>query len=206
MSARRMRSGLVPGLIICSIIAGSGCQQAEPEYVGEQRANQTEEEAFHRMATAGLEPGASQYAHELTPGDEQQAQPAASRRILVYNAALQLAVARVEPSVTTVKALAEELGGYMERMDGNSITIRIPAAEFFPTVARLEQMGTVIRKNINTLDVTDEYVDLELRLKNAQATLRRLEEILADADSVPDVLAVEKEVARVREEMKEGAG
>jgi hypothetical protein len=119
-------------------------------------------------------------------------------RKVVYTAGLQIATAEPEKCVDKVKALAETRGGYMQRMSRETISIRVPSEVFEDVLAELEQLGVLISKNVDAQDVTEQFIDLELRLKNGQALLAKLEELLAKTDEVKHALAVEKEISRVR--------
>ncbi len=130
-----------------------------------------------------------------------QAVPAA-QRMLIYTGQLGMAVANVESSVQATQRLADEVGGYMLTMSANSITIRVPAKQFFPVIERLKALGQTISKNVSAQDVTDEYVDLQLRLKNAEVLRDRFVAILEKAANVKDTLEVERELNRVREEIE----
>jgi hypothetical protein len=131
----------------------------------------------------------------------EQAVPAA-QRMLIYSAQLAMAVADVEASVQATQRLADEVGGYMLTMSANAITIRVPAKQFFPVLERLKALGQTLSKNVNAQDVTDEYVDLQLRLKNAEALRDRFVAILEKAANVKDTLEIERELNRVREEIE----
>jgi len=126
----------------------------------------------------------------------------ATERLLIYTASLRLAVLDVEASLTAAQKCAEEAGGYLAEMTSNSITLRVPAKQFRAVMERLSALGRLLDKNIKAEDVTDEYVDLQLRLKNAEALRDRFEGILKEAKTVKDALEVEKELARVREEIE----
>jgi nitrate reductase assembly molybdenum cofactor insertion protein NarJ len=67
---------------------------------------------------------------------------------------------------------------------------------------RLKALGQTISKNIVAQDVTDEYVDLGLQLKNAEALCDRLLSILEKATTVKDAVEVERELSRVRQEIE----
>lgn len=125
-----------------------------------------------------------------------------SQRMLIYTGRLGMAVADIEASVQATRRLADEVGGYMLTMSANSITIRVPAKQFFPVLERLKALGQTLSKNISAEDVTDEYTDLQLRLKNAEALRDRLVAILEKAANVKDTLEVERELNRVREEIE----
>ena len=126
----------------------------------------------------------------------------AAQRMLIYSGRLAMAVADVESSVQATQKLANEVGGYMLTMSANSITIRVPAKQFFPVLERLKALGQTISKSVTAQDVTDEYVDLQLRLKNAEVLRDRLVAILEKAANVKDTLEVERELNRVREEIE----
>jgi len=129
------------------------------------------------------------------------AQPAA-QRMLIYTGQLAMAVANVESSVQATQRLADEVGGYILTMTANTITIRVPAKQFFPVLERLKALGQTLSKNVSAQDVADEYVDLQLRLKNAEVLRDRLVAILEKASNVKDTLEVERELNRVREEIE----
>jgi hypothetical protein len=141
---------------------------------------------------------------QLTAGEA--AVPADVRRMLTYSANLAIGVAAVESSLVAVQQIAEKAGGYMQTLTSTSITIRVPAKEFFPILQQLQELGRVINKNIRAEDVTDEYFDLQLRLKNATAIIERLQAMLAKAENVKDTLEIEKELNRVREEIERMKG
>jgi hypothetical protein len=88
------------------------------------------------------------------------------------------------------------------RRDDHSITVRVPAAEFQKTLSSIIKLGDVLHRNVQARDVTEEYHDLSVRLRNAEVVLARLEQLLERADSVKDALAVEAELARVASEVE----
>lgn len=126
----------------------------------------------------------------------------AAKRMLIYSARITMAVADIESCLAMVQKHADEMGGYMISMASDGITVRVPAKEFFGLLDRLKGLGQTLTKDINASDVTDEYVDLQLRLKNAEALRDRFLAILAQAKDVKDTLAVERELNRIREEIE----
>ena len=123
-------------------------------------------------------------------------------RMLVYNARLVVAVPDVEPAMRNAEKLAGDLGGYVQKVEKQAITLRVPAARFREAVDKFAAYGAVLDRNIDALDVTEEYTDLELRLTNARAMRKRLEELLAKAKDVKETLEIEKELNRIREEIE----
>jgi hypothetical protein len=122
--------------------------------------------------------------------------------ILIYTAQVSMSVYQVTASLAKVEAIARELGGFLAKRDDASITIRVPAATFDQAVTRIESVGDVLHKNVAAEDVTDEFHDLEIRLKSAKAVQTRLSELLAKATKVEDSLAIERELDRVSGEIE----
>ncbi len=127
-------------------------------------------------------------------------------RKVVYTAELSIVSANVRTALEQTKALARQIGGYMQQMTSTSIVIRVPAEKFDQAIAAMEKLGTVMHRNIKASDVTEDYIDLEIRLKNAEALLAKLLALLDKAADVKDALAVEKELARVRTQVEQLTG
>ena len=123
-------------------------------------------------------------------------------RKVVYTGQFCVAVGDVAVSIQATKALADKLGGYMLRMTTNTIVIRVPADKFDAAVAELNRMGTVLNKDISAQDVTDQYMDLEMRLKNAKATQQKLLALLEKSQVVRDTMDIEKELQRITTEIE----
>lgn len=83
-----------------------------------------------------------------------------------------------------------------------SITIRVHEPSFLSVIEELEKVGEVKSKSTTGEDVTEEYIDLEARLKNYEKQEARLLEILGKAEKVEDVLKVEEQLGRVRGEIE----
>ena len=133
------------------------------------------------------------------------ASDAHSAAMLIYTAALSMAVYQVEPGLDAVQKVAREVGGYLSSRQDNAITIRVPRERFEEAVARIEKVGDVTHRDIKAEDVTDAYVDLSARLKNAYAMRDRLNDLLSRA-AVKEALEIEKELGRITEEIERMEG
>ncbi len=85
---------------------------------------------------------------------------------------------------------------------GARMTLRIPEKHFEAVLDQLETLGKVTNIQTELEDVTMQYVDLESRLNNQKAQEERLTEILEMAETVEEVLEVEKELYRIRGEIE----
>jgi hypothetical protein len=124
-------------------------------------------------------------------------------RMLVWKAQLSLQVWSVSNAVSEVTALVERQGGFIEQKSDRgersaSVTLRVPAKTFKTALASLEVLGTVTYRNVEGEDVTEQYIDVEARLKNKIVLRDRLKQLLEKATDVKDVLAIETELNRVQ--------
>lgn len=85
----------------------------------------------------------------------------------------------------------------------NTITIRVGSDNFDMLIESLAGEADVLKyKNIDLLDVTEEFTDLSSRLKTKKEVEQRYRDILKTAKTVKDILAVEEELRQVREEIE----
>ncbi len=121
--------------------------------------------------------------------------------MLIRTAELVLAVYEVDKNLDGVEKKAISLGGYLALRSDRQITVRVPREKFDELVAAISTLGDVLHKNVAAEDVTDQYVDLSMRLKNATAVRERLEKLLQTAQ-VKDAVEIHKELAKVTEEIE----
>jgi hypothetical protein len=121
--------------------------------------------------------------------------------MLIYTAHLAMAVFQVVQSVDGVERIGREVGGYLSARADNAITIRVPRERFEDAIHRIELLGDVGHRDIKAQDVTDEFVDLEARLKNAYAVRDRMKDLLSKA-SVKEAIDIEKELERLTEQIE----
>jgi hypothetical protein len=133
-------------------------------------------------------------------GDVGKAQPT---RMLIWTAELTLEVKNETEAAGKATELVRTAGGYIEEESKTSfgtvsLRIRVPADAFERMIADLEKLGKVDYRSVKGRDVTEEYIDVEARLKNKMALRDSLKVLLEKAAEVKDVLAVETELNRVQ--------
>jgi hypothetical protein len=126
--------------------------------------------------------------------------------LLVYSATLTLAVFGVESGLDAVEQLARARHGYLVRRSDTSIVVRVPADGFHDALAGVSKLGDELHRDVSAEDVTEQYADLEIRLRNAEVVRQRLEVLLAKAANVEDALAVERELSRVTQSIEQLKG
>lgn len=87
------------------------------------------------------------------------------------------------------------------------ITIKVPSKDFDKLVTEVSAVGKVSSQNINSSDVTEEYIDLEARQKTQKELEERLYKLLQDKTTrLSDVLEVEQKLSDVRQKIESTEG
>lgn len=138
-------------------------------------------------------------------------------RTAVYE--IELPRGQFQEKYDAVTALAGRYGGYVASAsttaaDGDgavsrgTVTIRVADTgdNLDKAMAELDGMGRVVSRSLSGQDVTDEYVDLESRLRNAKSHEASLLALMAKATTIEETLLVESELNTVRAEIEQLQG
>lgn len=118
----------------------------------------------------------------------------------------------------TKKQITEALkaaGGYIAKENAydysenpsENLTVRVPAKNFDVFLNRiLEGVDELDSKNIDIQDVSEEFVDMEARLKNKKQLEAKYQELLGKANNMDDILRIEKEISYIREDIESTEG
>lgn len=145
------------------------------------------------------------YPSTAVPGE-----PAVERKI-IKTGYITLEVEDVAETMGKVAEVADALGGYVvsshkyeeERGISGSVTIRVPADRFDEAFDRLHQLAiNVPYESTEARDVTEEYVDLQARLHNLEATEAQYLALLEKATTVEEMLKVQQALSDVRGEIE----
>jgi hypothetical protein len=123
-------------------------------------------------------------------------------RSMVYDATLHITVPSFAVALRSVVELAESLGGHMQSMTEKNVTIRVPAGRFPVAIQKIEALGALVTRSIQGTDVTEEITDLDIRLKNLEKMHVRLLAVMEKGGKIEELLAIEKELQRVTEEIE----
>lgn len=137
-------------------------------------------------------------------------------RKVIRTGRIDLVVTTYDDARAKLDKLLEAAGGYVDstqvrhhqgEVSNATLVLRIPQEAFGQLVPKLKELGEVAAEATNADDVTDQYVDVSARLASAKTLEKRLLEIAADrASGVEALLAVERELARVRGEIESYEG
>jgi hypothetical protein len=147
--------------------------------------------------------------------DEADEAPRPVRRV-IYNATLDLTVADLDGVAETVARLVADAGGYVANstIRGTSGSqrsatwaVRVPIEKFDAFLREAARLGEVNSLSTGSQEVTAEFYDAEARLRNKRQEEERLLELLeTGAGTLEDILKVETEVSRVRQEIEQIEG
>ncbi len=140
---------------------------------------------------------------------------ASTERMVVRTASLDLIVPDTEKAVADIQAMARELGGYVVSLEAYqyqegrqaTVTFRVPSDALDTALQRLRAMATTVRReSVSGQDVTDQYVDLQSRLRHLEAKEKQLLEFLDRAEDTEAVLAVYEHLSQTQAEIEQVKG
>ncbi len=132
-------------------------------------------------------------------------------RMIVRTGDIAILVENIPVAVLQITQYAQSVGGYVvssntwredERVYGN-ISIRVPAANFDGAMSRLRDIAfEVVSESTSSQDVTEEYTDLSSKLKNLEATEEQLLKLMDKAQTVEEILSIQRELTQTRQEIE----
>jgi hypothetical protein len=139
----------------------------------------------------------------------------AIERKIIRNGKLIIETDKPAEGQIKLNSLAESFGGFVvtsdyKQNDGRSaasetvtVTLRIPATQFDEVISKIRAVGgRVLNENVTGQDVTEEFIDVEARIKTQKALEQQFLEIMKRASKVEDALQVQSEIANVRTEIE----
>ena len=188
-------------------------------------AAQSKSEAAYDMAYAG---GGNNYSMAYEEAGEAEVMVAETNaqmtedtaaaqdgRKLIKEVDMSIETKHFDDFIETLEAEVLDMGGYLENSNIGGVsynssgsnrsawfTARIPVDQLEAFVTKIGENGNVTNISRNVRDVTLEYVDVEGRIESLEAELARLNELLGQATSLEDILAIEAQISDVRYELE----
>jgi hypothetical protein len=141
-----------------------------------------------------------------------------ARRKIVYNGTVQLIVKDLDEAEGKLRAILKEFGAFVanSELTGSAGSprsghwrVRVPVERFEEFMTEIVRLGVPQKNSTDSQDVTDEYYDLEDRIKNKKLELETLREYLKEkraTSKLEEILTIEKELSRVRTELDQLEG
>lgn len=201
---------VVPWCLVAVVVAVAGCGVEKKSAAPLNPTQRSDKPAAESLASPS----------ESVAGDKAKSpQPPAAEalpRKIIYTATVKLVVELFDPVPDRVDALVDRFGAYVARsqITGSAgsprhgeWTIRVPADRYRAFLAAARAIGRDQNVSSNSQDVTEEYYDVEARIRNKQQEETRLLDLVAKAASrLDEVLTLECELSRVRGEIEQMQG
>lgn len=220
------RKHIVLLLLLLSLTAcgGSSAQTSSPINQGlsyDSSTGGTTAAAPAAASADGLAAPAEQEASEsdvTISGEQMQAAQnaqAQSERLVIRTATMRALVQDVNAAEARVRELAEGRNGFVLSSEATgeddqrtaTVSFKVPAARFDEVLGEVTKLALKVDSlRVEGQDVTDEYVDLESRLRNLRAVETRLLQFLTDAKRTEDALQVNAQLSDIQGQIEQAQG
>ncbi|MBU0903583.1 MAG: DUF4349 domain-containing protein [Firmicutes bacterium] len=133
-------------------------------------------------------------------------------RMIIHQASLSVNVKELDKAQANIEQKVAHYGGYIvesnvykedDQTSSGKMVVRIPEKHFEKFLADAEgQAAKVLERNVTGQDVTEQYVDLQSRVKSKRAVEERLLAFMSKAQKTEDLLKISADLAKVQEEIE----
>ena len=193
-----------------ALVACGGSQASAP--ISSERSPNGAAPAAPAQSSGGataLDQGSAP-ANPQAPGAQQELQ-----RLVIKTADLALQVDSAHDAEAALRTLVGQLGGYVVKVEtsgtdermSSRVIFRVPAERFDQALSGVQGLAKkVLARTVGGDDVTEEFVDLEARLGNLEATRNRLQSFLDKAITVDDALKVNQSLSDLQGQIEQLKG
>ena len=205
-----MRTRILGAVLVTAAACTSPLARQEPR-ADSMAAAEAERAGFAIPATAVQDHQARARVAAVSDGTALLPRAGVPANMVIRTGQTSVEVDSLERAVAQVRLLAGRVGGYVAnttmqtgrgQLRSATLEVKIPADRFDDGLGGLSALGKLESVNVNAEDVGEEFTDVTARMGNARRLEARLIELLATrTGKLKDVLDVERELARVREEI-----
>jgi Domain of unknown function (DUF4349) len=197
--ARACARAVAGGVVLVAALGVAGCVS------GSRDAGSSASAQANQPAAGGVgNPADSKPSQGTDVQAKQPTKVVPDDRAIVYTGSVTVRVSNVDTAASAAATLAGGAGGYLsgdqrtrdDRRSQAQLVLRVPAARFGSVVDALGRLGTEEGRSISTQDVTDQVVDFDARIATGQAGVDRVRALLARAQTISEITALESEVSR----------
>jgi len=131
-------------------------------------------------------------------------------RKIIRNAYIRIEAQDVVSALNTATRLSEQVGGYVITsrtwragdLPYASLSFAVPVQRFEEALTQTRTLGEVQDENVTSQDVTGQFVDLEARIANLEATAERIRGFLDETKTVAEALNVNRELSTIESELE----
>ena len=193
-------------LILLLALGLSGCKSYQKKGMLASPSVPQAEAAVSPPFAAGAPIKGAPSQETATPGAPSEPSAAArASRMLVWTSTLEIKVNSTTESLAKAVALTAACGGYAESQtighNVSSAVLRIPTMRFNSSIDALEKLGELLNRAVEGKDVTDQYVDLDSRIKTMTELRDRMRLLLTQTKEIKEILAIETELNRIQSDL-----
>jgi uncharacterized protein DUF4349 len=208
MSTPRKRVAIIA--VATLALALAGCGDSSKSSSTSSRSDSGGAPAAGPAIPAPADPGGgagsngNQAEQDKAAGTPGPVDPAALQRSIIYTGTLSVRVENVDTAAAQAQGVVIGAGGYVggdnrvidSKRSSAVLILRVPAQKFDSTVDAVSHLGTEIQRQVSTEDVTSQIIDVASRVKTQQASVDRIRTLLAQANSVSEIVSIESELTR----------
>jgi len=203
-------------LLLALLTFSCSSRNSEPRLARQDVAQKVEAEPQKESVK-----GRTTFSVSLRDADNSEATTAATDRKIVRNADLTMEVASTNEAQHRVSSIAEAHGGFVVNSESKQresadpaqrtvdfkVMVRIPADQYGVALDEIKKLASnVLEEKSTGQDVTEEFIDLEARIKTQKALETQFLEIMQRANKIEDALEVQRQIAEVRTEIEKLEG
>lgn len=215
-----MKRGLAPFLAaLLAVLALSACGASGGSKGGGTDAGETAGSAAAAPADSAYQENwvldsAAEAPHPEEAGKAEGEDRLANAK-MIYTASIEAETTDFDGCCAQLEALVDRMGGYLEHASANSYgdgrrsgeyTARIPADRFEAFLGSVGDVGHVINRSRDAENISELYYDTESRLLTQQTKMERLQALLAKAEVMEDIIALENAIAETELEIEQLTG
>jgi hypothetical protein len=195
-------TALVGALALAGCSADSPSSSSAP--AGDFAAQPDAEKAGAPQAPGAANDAAGNTANGGTGQAPTEPGPIAEDRALIYTGTITIKVDSVSAKADQAIAAATAAGGIVagdnrvidDDRSQATLVLRVPADRFASTLDALGRLGDEESRQVQAQDVTDQLVDLDARVATQEASVNRVRDLLARAQSIGEIVTLESELTR----------
>jgi hypothetical protein len=211
---------VIKSLLLLTLLFFGGCYSANEAPIDRAKPVTSTESA--QQAGSNKLPGETQFEKvSLNQVDQSQSMAEALNRKIIRNAELYLEIRDPAEGQRKITSIAESLGGFVVTSESKqsdtqdptkkelevNLVVRIPALQYNSALEQIRAVSNrVIQEKTSGQDVTEDFIDLEARIKTQKALEVQFLEIMKQANKVGDALEIQRQIAEVRTEIEKLEG
>jgi hypothetical protein len=208
-----MRKAIYIFLITGFLLVLAACSSDEASYESKSDDSSSDKEMSNVVTSNADGEAENEAVTEEESSESKTESPVdATARMIIHQASLSVNVKELDKAQSNIEKKVEKYGGYIvesnvyqedEQTSSGRMIVRIPEKNFEKFLLEAEgEAAEVLERNITGQDVTEQYVDLQSRVKSKRAVEERLLDFMSKAQKTEDLLEISADLAEVQEEIE----